>query len=230
MAFFDKLGDLAKNLTEKTNDAIETTKLNSRAEAERRAAGEELKKAGEYYYGRYAAGETMEPEVLPYFEAALGHYELAAAAQAEIDRIKAEKEAARAEEVAREAEAARAAQMAAGMSGTPGMGAPGAGMSGTPGMGAPGTGMPGVPAMGAPGAGVPGAAGMGTAGVQTAPGTENGIRCGSCGAVNPADKKFCCECGSRLEEPVPSEIKCPSCGAVLPPGTKFCGVCGTKLA
>lgn len=44
MAFFDKLGDLAKNIGDKTSDAIETNKLNSKINTENAAAGEELKK------------------------------------------------------------------------------------------------------------------------------------------------------------------------------------------
>ena len=46
MALFDKLSSFAQNLTDKTNDAIETGKLNSKANSEKNLAGEELKKIG----------------------------------------------------------------------------------------------------------------------------------------------------------------------------------------
>ena len=36
MAFFDKLSEMAKNIGDKTNDAIETTKLNSKSTGKRR--------------------------------------------------------------------------------------------------------------------------------------------------------------------------------------------------
>lgn len=98
MAFLDKLGDLAKNLGDKTSDAIETGKLNSRINAEKAAAGEELKKIGEHYYNLYLAGGQTAPEVLAFCEAAKAHDEAAAEAQAEIDRIKAENEAEKAAE------------------------------------------------------------------------------------------------------------------------------------
>src|SRR5216683_469806 len=48
--------------------------------------------------------------------------------------------------------------------------------------------------------------------------------CASCGAENPAGKKFCSECGSALA------IACPSCGAALTGTAKFCGECGSPLA
>jgi len=48
--------------------------------------------------------------------------------------------------------------------------------------------------------------------------------CGSCGAENPAGKRFCGDCGAGLES------TCASCGAANPPGKRFCGDCGAALA
>ena len=56
MAFFDKLGGLAKTIGDKTADAIEINKLSSRINSEKAAAGEEMKKIGEFYYGSFAVG------------------------------------------------------------------------------------------------------------------------------------------------------------------------------
>lgn len=92
MAFFDKVNQVAKNLGDKTGDAIETTRLNGRIRAERAAAAEELQKLGEYYYGLYEAGGEVAPETLAFCESARAHLAAAAQAQAEIDRIKAENE------------------------------------------------------------------------------------------------------------------------------------------
>ncbi len=47
--------------------------------------------------------------------------------------------------------------------------------------------------------------------------------CGTCGAENPAGKRFCGDCGSALG------AGCPSCGAENPPEKKFCGDCGAAL-
>ena len=44
-----------------------------------------------------------------------------------------------------------------------------------------------------------------------------------CQHENPADVKFCGECGAHLE------AECPACAAVNPPGNKFCHQCGGAL-
>ena len=43
------------------------------------------------------------------------------------------------------------------------------------------------------------------------------MKCPRCKHENPAEVKFCGECGARLES------VCPACGASNPPGNKFCG-------
>ena len=89
MAFFDKLNQVAKNLGDKTTDAIETTKLNTKIHSERNAAGEDLKKIGEYYYNVYVSGGIVAEEVLEACQSAKAHYDAIEAAQAEINGIKA---------------------------------------------------------------------------------------------------------------------------------------------
>lgn len=49
------------------------------------------------------------------------------------------------------------------------------------------------------------------------------IHCVSCGAVLPANSKFCMECGTAQPR------KCPNCGTEVPIGGKFCLECGTKI-
>src|SRR3954454_1451534 len=49
--------------------------------------------------------------------------------------------------------------------------------------------------------------------------------CGSCGADNPGEFRFCGSCGTALGGP-----GCPSCGFVNPVGQHFCGQCGTRLS
>ena len=57
------------------------------------------------------------------------------------------------------------------------------------------------------------------------------IKCPNCGAIIPADSKFCPNCGYKLvhNEPKPQMIKCPHCGSMIPANSKFCPVCGYKL-
>jgi len=121
MAFFDKLNEFTKNLGDMTTDAIETTKLNSKVNAEKTAAGEELKKIGEYYYGLYVSEGVVAPEVLEFCEAAKAHFDAAEEAQAEIDKIKEAQEAAKAEKeaAAAAAQAAAAASMQVAQMATP---------------------------------------------------------------------------------------------------------------
>ncbi len=48
--------------------------------------------------------------------------------------------------------------------------------------------------------------------------------CPQCGAPQPANAKFCQECGAKIQ----SVKHCTECGAKLTPGAKFCPECGTK--
>ena len=48
--------------------------------------------------------------------------------------------------------------------------------------------------------------------------------CPSCGMDNPADFRFCKECGTPLA------LTCPACGTPAAAGQKFCGSCGVALA
>ena len=50
------------------------------------------------------------------------------------------------------------------------------------------------------------------------------IRCAGCGQDNPADRKFCGQCGGRLWQ---SCLECDSINAI---DENFCGGCGVKLA
>ncbi|MBE3560705.1 MAG: AAA family ATPase [Ktedonobacteraceae bacterium] len=48
------------------------------------------------------------------------------------------------------------------------------------------------------------------------------MRCPNCQTMNPANAKFCLECGNRL-------VICPACGTINLPVAKFCIECGTAL-
>lgn len=90
MAFFDKLNQVAKNLGDKTSDAIEITKLNTKIASENMAAAELMKKIGEFVYQQYADGKEVANEVLDFCAAAKAHYDAVESAQTEIEKIKAE--------------------------------------------------------------------------------------------------------------------------------------------
>ena len=94
MAFFEKLNQVAKNLGDKTTDAIEITKLNTKIASETMACAEQLKKIGEFYYQKFASGNEVDAEVMEFCTAAKAHYDAIETAQTEIEKIKSENEAA----------------------------------------------------------------------------------------------------------------------------------------
>jgi len=51
------------------------------------------------------------------------------------------------------------------------------------------------------------------------------VACPKCGTANPADAKFCNNCGAKLG----GTIKCPKCATENAVGAKFCSNCGTEL-
>jgi class 3 adenylate cyclase/tetratricopeptide (TPR) repeat protein len=50
------------------------------------------------------------------------------------------------------------------------------------------------------------------------------ITCLNCSKINLPGKRFCVECGKRLE------LSCAACAALIEPGEKFCGNCGVRIA
>ena len=55
------------------------------------------------------------------------------------------------------------------------------------------------------------------------------ISCPNCHAMIKKGSKFCSECGTKMEVPVPKNKFCPECGAAAEEGMKFCAQCGHKL-
>ncbi|MHC1744473.1 MAG: adenylate/guanylate cyclase domain-containing protein [Syntrophobacteraceae bacterium] len=50
------------------------------------------------------------------------------------------------------------------------------------------------------------------------------MNCPKCSFQNPANAKYCIECGGRME------LTCPKCGTVTPHAGRFCMECGASLA
>ena len=199
MAFFDKISQAAKNIGDKTTDAFETTKLNSKINAEKNAAGEEYKKIGEFYYNIFANGGEVSPEVMEFCRTAKSHLDAAAEAQAEIDRIKAENEAAKAPAVV----AASGGELVCGSCGA-------ANAAGTrfcqncgskleaPPPAPVGGGCPNCGTVNAPGTKF--CCGCGTKLEEAAPAAApQNLFCTGCGTQLPAGTKFCNNCGQRLD-------------------------------
>lgn len=61
MAFFDKINSIAKNVGDKTGDAIEMAKINARIASERSAMNDIYRQLGEAYYAHRINGGEGEP-------------------------------------------------------------------------------------------------------------------------------------------------------------------------
>ncbi len=61
---FEKLGSLAKNAANKTEDAIEIARLNSKINAENNKISAVKMCIGEYCWARYTAGASLDEEIM----------------------------------------------------------------------------------------------------------------------------------------------------------------------
>lgn len=93
MAFFDKVGNMAKNISDRTGDAIEITKLQAKISSERNAMAEQMRKLGEYYYIKHNKGEQLEDGALEFCTVIDEQWKQVTEAQEKIDKIKADNEA-----------------------------------------------------------------------------------------------------------------------------------------
>ena len=53
-------------------------------------------------------------------------------------------------------------------------------------------------------------------------------KCAKCGAMLPANAKFCLECGEKVAVAISDTVECPNCGKNVKKG-KFCPECGYKF-
>ena len=105
MALFDKINTIAKNVGEKTGDAIEITKLNAKISSEKSAIADIYKQLGERIYEKYASGAYQDADMAELFTAVDARRANIAEAEDKIKAIKAENEA-KAQTVAQPAEQA----------------------------------------------------------------------------------------------------------------------------
>lgn len=89
MAFLDKLGSLAKNAADKTNEMMETSKLNSKINESKSKIAARKSEIGEYYWKKYESGETLHEEVMELCAAIKAEDEAIEGYNQEIMKIKA---------------------------------------------------------------------------------------------------------------------------------------------
>lgn len=76
MAFLDKLTDAAASFGDKAGDVIETTKLKTKINGERKAMEADLAQIGRYYYELRQNGEELPPEILGFCESVDKHFNM----------------------------------------------------------------------------------------------------------------------------------------------------------
>ena len=100
MGFFDQLGDVAKNIGksagdfakqvgDKTNDALEISKLNTKISAENAEIDKEKKKLSDALFERFARGEEVPEEVKEFCDNIKSHLLNIDGFKEEIEKVKA---------------------------------------------------------------------------------------------------------------------------------------------
>lgn len=103
MAFFDKLQEVAKTIGEKTSetmkvvgdktsDAVEITKQKAKISQEKSAILDLKKQIGEMIWNKYSDGEQVSDDIAALCVSIKEHYDLIAAAEAEIENVKSKTE------------------------------------------------------------------------------------------------------------------------------------------
>jgi hypothetical protein len=99
MGFFDQLsgaaknlgavaGDLAKQVGEKANDALEITKLNAKISAEKVEIEKEMKKISEALFEKFSKGEEVPEEIREFCDNIKTRYANIDAIKEEIEKVK----------------------------------------------------------------------------------------------------------------------------------------------
>ena len=208
MTLFDKLESYAKNIGDKTNEALEISKLAAQINTEQNLAAEQWQKIGEYYYNLYVKNGEAAKETVPFCEAAKAHLAAAKDAADAIEKIKAEADAR--EKAAAEANFSltQTAQTTAAII---------CSICHAP-----------IPE----GQKFCSECGTKVEISETKKSTGSTAKvCPGCGAQGPDGRKFCGECGTKVDSGIQANpTHCKNCGAEIPRGRKFCGECGFRVS
>lgn len=110
MAFFDKLSEVAKNVTDRAADGLETNRLTGDISLEKGNIQCYQRELGEFYWAKFALGEKLEDEAMLICDKIVVAQERIRSLEAQIEQIKAEREAEKAERKAEKAAAEAAAK------------------------------------------------------------------------------------------------------------------------
>ena len=115
MAFFDKLGEMTKIVTEKANDSLATNNLIAEINLTKGNIQALQRELGEFYWAKFAVGEKLDDEAMFICDKIVLAHDKIKVLENQIEQIKAEGEARKAERAAAKAEqkAAEEAEKAA---------------------------------------------------------------------------------------------------------------------
>lgn len=97
MAFLDKLGEVAKNVSEKANDSFETNRLTGDIALQKGNIQVYQRELGEYYWAKFAVGEQLDSEAMLICDKIVAAQDKIRELEAQIAQIKVDREAERAE-------------------------------------------------------------------------------------------------------------------------------------
>lgn len=218
LAFFDKIGDFAKSVGDKTGGMIETTKIRDKIKAENDAIIELQKQIGELCWNKFESGVQFDEDINGLLEQIKAGYERIARYEEEIEAIAKASEA--------------AGDLTCQSCGT-------VNPAGTNFCSTCGTKIqPPPPADNAAcikcGAMNPADAKFCIqCGAKIEKQAASGaVVCPNCSASNSEGTRFCVQCGTNIEAASKETLPrlCPSCGAEVGPDAVFCGECGQKLS
>ena len=112
MAFFDKLNEVAKQVSEKATDSLETNKLISDINLTKGNIQNYQRELGEYYWAQFAVGTQLDEEAMLICDKIVVAQEKIRELEAQIEQIKAESDARKAEREAEKAERKAAEKVA----------------------------------------------------------------------------------------------------------------------
>ena len=112
MAFFDKLGEMTKIVSEKASDSLETNKLVSEINLTKGNIQALQRELGEFYWAKFAVGEKLDDEAMLICDKIILAQDKIKVLEGQISQIKAEGEARKAEREAVKAEKKAAEKVA----------------------------------------------------------------------------------------------------------------------
>ena len=112
MAFFDKIGEMTKIVSEKASDSLETNKLVSEINLTKGNIQALQRELGEFYWAKFAVGEKLDDEAMLICDKIILAQDKIKVLEGQIGQIKAEGEARKAEREAIKAEKKAAEKVA----------------------------------------------------------------------------------------------------------------------